>query len=116
MNQEPTSSAFHGATCSPSLSCTPETDELMHRYTTWEGGKVQPSEIFRLASRLERERDAWKSRFADAVKRLEVKLHCADDCKCSGRQEVKRLRKILLENNQPNKQKVHPPNNNQNYD
>jgi hypothetical protein len=48
--------------------------------------------------KLERERDEWKARFADAVERLEGKLHCADECKCSGRREVNMLRGILLEN------------------
>jgi hypothetical protein len=80
------------------VSCSPETDDLWHRYTTWEGGKVQPADIFRLARRLERERDTWKARFSDAVERLEGKLHCADNCKCSGRREVNMLRSFILEN------------------
>jgi hypothetical protein len=90
-------SALRGAACSP-LSCTPETDALMERYHTFKGGPASVGDIIKLASRLERERNMWKSRYADAVERLEGKLHCAEDCKCSGRQEIKRLRKILLEN------------------
>jgi hypothetical protein len=38
---------------------------------------------------------AWKARYADAVERLAGKLHCAEDCKCSARQEVRMLREIL---------------------
>ena len=48
---------------------------------------------------MERERNDWKSRYVDAVERLEGKLHCADDCKCSGRREVNQLRAILLPEN-----------------
>jgi len=51
-----------------------------------------------MARRLERERDEWKARFADAVKRLEGKLHCVEECKCSNRREVNMLRGILLGN------------------
>ena len=44
---------------------------------------------------LERERAEWKRRFADAVERMEGKLHCADGCKCSARLEVNQLRALL---------------------
>jgi chromosome segregation ATPase len=47
---------------------------------------------------LREERDEWKSRFTDAVERLEGKLHCVEGCKCSGRREVNMLREILQGN------------------
>jgi hypothetical protein len=39
----------------------------------------------------------WKQRFADAIERLEGKLHCGDTCKCSGRQEIELLQSILAQ-------------------
>jgi len=42
--------------------------------------------------------DEWKARYADVVERLEGKLHCVEECKCSNRREVRMLREILQEN------------------
>lgn len=41
------------------------------------------------------QRDAWKAKFADAVDRMEGKLHCREECKCTDRMEVRMLREML---------------------
>ena len=73
------------------MNPTPETDAMASMQRTHQEWRAH-------SETLERERDEWKARFADAVERLEGKLHCADECKCSGRREVNMLRGILFEN------------------
>ena len=41
--------------------------------------------------------DEWKARYADVIERLEGKLHCVEECKCSNRLEIRMMRKILQE-------------------
>ena len=75
-------------------------------YTIAEVSKLV-AQIAKLEAELQEARqkaDEWKSRFADAVERLEGKLHCDDDCKCSGRIEVNTLRGLLSANAEP----IHP--------
>jgi hypothetical protein len=51
-----------------------------------------------LINELERERNAWRDKYKEAVDILAGKLHCREDCKCTDRREVNRLRGFLLEN------------------
>jgi hypothetical protein len=81
------------------MNATPETDVMAEKLHAEKSPLVVSYHAMRImARRLERERDEWKARFADAVERLEGKLHCVDECKCSGRREVNMLRGILFEN------------------
>ena len=81
-------------------SDTPETEEIITEWENLIGGEDilrEYVEVKLLESHadLERERNEWKRRFADAVERMEGKLHCADGCKCSARLEVNQLRALL---------------------
>ena len=79
------------------MNATPETNKFR---ASLDGMREinQRDRLLSHARKLEIERDEWKARFADAVERLEGKLHCVDECKCSNRREVNMLRGILFEN------------------
>lgn len=100
-NQTTSESPLDDAACSPVFSDTPETDQWRKE---WAGDcpHIDPivDDAVELMGKMERERNTWLARYADAVERLEGKLHCAEDCKCSGRREVKMLRSFILENAQ----------------
>lgn len=43
----------------------------------------------------------WKNRYEEVVEILAGKLHCREDCKCTDRREVNRLRAFLGERIKP---------------